>query len=138
MIKTVKTRKEHICEFCNKVIPKGSEVIVLQQEGYGGYWVGNDYYNRRKFYHRKYWHKNCYLAEQIVGKIDKFDDDFHVYRTITEVVYLIRGKEIKVKLDKRWNRCVEKWNKIHEFMRVNGLTMFNPHNLDLLRIEVSE
>ena len=139
-LKTVKTRKEHVCEFCKKVIPKGSEAIVLQQEGYGGYWIGNDYFSRHKYYRRVYWHKECYAIQEIVGKIDKFRSDFHVYRTLGQVVYLIRGKEIVIDLEPKarsfteiWNKTVKKSNEIYEFMRINGLLTYP--ELDLRRME---
>ena len=141
-IKRRRTRKEHRCEFCGKIIPKGTptDSLVRITTRYNVYSPDIKPIYLGKAFRTRYWHKDCYIIQELVGKIDKFRSDFHVYRTLSKVVYLIRGVEIEIDLApktqsfrERWNKIVKKSNEIYEFMRINGLLTYP--ELDLTRME---
>jgi len=85
-IKEVKTRKDHECEYCHKKISKGEIAKVYQEEGSrrcyqegmrGG--RGGSYY-AGKWFHRRYWHKDCPTkikrSKTVSDMTDKEFEDF--------------------------------------------------------------
>jgi len=135
-----KTRKEHKCEFCGKVIPKGtdtSEIVILSAGGrrLRRHTLGSHHGAFSHWGFRKYYHKDCYIIRELTGK-RKADFDFWVQRTITSVIYHVGNTEIEIALSEDWNKAVEKDNQIYEFARVNGLTI-HPE-LDLKSMQIRE
>jgi len=136
-----KTRKDHVCKFCGKVIPKGTpmdEIYVETSEGFypighrfGGYhWLGG------KWRHRDYYHKDCAIMAELVKRRDKWMPDFFVVRSATEVTYVIGGKEeISIPLTNDLNKGVKKMNEIYLFAVRNNLTIYPELSLTSLQEE---
>ena len=139
-----KTRKEHKCEICGKIIPKGTPTDKIIIESAGGrvlhkHSLGSHHASYSYWGYRRYYHRDCYIMKELCEIKKPFYPDFFVQRTITSVVYNISGNEIEILLidnphtRENWNRAVEKDNEIYEFARKNGLLMYP--ELDLKRIQ---
>ena len=132
-----KTRKDHKCEICGKIIPKGTDTSEIIIEAEGGrvshrHTLGSHHGAFSYWGYRRYYHKDCKIIEEIAGKRDSlWHGVFFVQRGITEITYQIGEHEITVPLVKgnlysieNWNRAVKKDDEIYEFSRKNGLTTY--------------
>jgi len=131
-----KTRKDHKCEVCGKIIPRGTDTSEIVIEADGGrvphrHTLGSHHGAFSYWGYQRYYHKDCHIMKQLCETRKPFYPDFHVHRAYTEVVYVIGGVEISVPLVKgnpysaeNWNKAVKKSNEIYEFARRNGLTMY--------------
>lgn len=142
-----KTRKDHTCEFCGKIIPKGTptaEIVIISAGGRAPHrhTLGSHHGAFSYWGFRKYYHKDCYIASQIVKEPKPFALDFYVQRGITEVIYTIAGcHEITIPLvsgnqhtRENWNKAVKKADEIYEFARRHGLSMYPEISLKNLQV----
>jgi hypothetical protein len=137
-----KTRKDHKCELCGKTIPKGTPAdrIVIRADGgrrFHRHTLGSHHGAYSYWGFRKYYHKDCMLILELCGRKTWAHGHFFVQRSAIEVVYVIGEHVLVVPLARKgideWNKAVEKYNKICEFARVNGLTMWP--ELSLTRLQ---
>jgi len=133
-----KTRKEHVCNFCKKVIPKGTDTSLLVIEADGGrvsrhHSFGSHHGAYSYWGYRKYYHRDCYTIKTMVRRRNKLDDEpFFVQRVGNELIYRFGEEEMVINLGSL-SDGIRRDNEVYRFRLTHGLVKHPEIRLDVLQ-----
>ena len=134
-----KTKKDHKCQFCGKIIPKGTDTNDIIIEADGGtvphyHTLGSHHGAYSRWGYRYYFHKDCYIIAELCNKRKRNMPDLFVFRSAHKLTYVIgdveeieislvnEGPDVEIRFESL-AKAIRKENEIYELSEKLGINL---------------